>query len=111
LSEALINARFSLIAAALAEAGLAEERRGPVLLAFERRFRLQQYLGQPEGLRPAIEETGRTPRALAGVRDAAAGILETMRRDAPALYEEGARRRSDFFRDLAGRLSLGGAEE
>ena len=121
LSEALINARFSLIAAALARGDArapaqasgdsGEARRAVLLQALERRFRLQQYLGQLMALGEAIRTLMASAPPPTGVAAAAVEILERLQRDAPALYEEGARRKSDFFRDLAGSQYLRAAEE
>jgi len=111
LCEALINARFSLVAAELGAARIEAARREALLAGLERRFRLQQYLGQLEALRAAIAAVCGVVRPDRTVVGAAEEILERMRQDAPALYQEGARRRSDFFRDLAGSLYLRAAEE
>ena len=121
LSEALINARFSLIAQTLAQgddrapkpaAGDPDNARRTVLLqALERRFRLQQYLGQLQALREAIGALLASTPPPAGVAAAVEEILGRLTDDAPALYEEGARRKSDFFRDLAGSQYLHAAEE
>jgi benzoyl-CoA reductase subunit A len=111
LSEARINARFSLVAAALARDAVASRRRDALLAELERRFRLQQYLGQLEALRAAIAALGTAGPPGPAVAAAAAEILRGMREGAPALYAEGAKRRSDFFRDLAGSLYLKAAEE
>ena len=111
LSEARINARFSLVAAALARDAVAETRRAALLADLERRFRLQQYLGQLRALRAAIEEQCAASRPDPPVAAGAEEILDGMRADASSLYEKGARRRSDFFRDLAGSRYLRAAEE
>jgi benzoyl-CoA reductase subunit A len=111
LSEALINTRFSLVGAELEAARVATDRSGPLIAALERRFRLQQHLGQLRSLGETIATVGATAGCDGAVRDAAGDILDRMRRDAPALYEEGARRRSDFFRDLAGGQYLKLAED
>ena len=111
LSEARINARFSLVAAALEREAVAGERRAALLALLDRRFRLQQYLGQLRALRAALEDlcgAGRSDPAVAGGMEE---IVGGMFAEAPALYEEGARRRSDFFRDLAGSRYLRAAEE
>jgi benzoyl-CoA reductase subunit A len=111
LSEALINSRFSLVAAELGATRFEDDRRALLLAGLERRFRLQQYLGQLRALREAIEAVCGTIRPHRSVVNAVEEILERMRQEAPALYEEGARRRSDFFRDLAGSLYLRAAED
>jgi benzoyl-CoA reductase subunit A len=112
LGEALINARFSLVAAAFGGAACPENaRRERLLVDLERRFRLQQYLGQLRALRAAVDGVCAVLRPGAPVADTAREILDRMRDEAPALYAEGARRRSEFFRDLAGSLYLRLAEE
>jgi benzoyl-CoA reductase subunit A len=111
LSEALINARFSRIAAALAAGDLDEARRTELLGTLERRFRLQQYVGQLRALREAIAALLASARPSSGVTAALEDIQDRLAREAPVLYEEGARRKSDFFRDLAGSQYLRAAEE
>jgi benzoyl-CoA reductase subunit A len=114
LGEALINARFSLIAQAMAQAEARSPDapdRGALLRAFERRFRLQQYLGQLAALREAIEALLASRPPAPGVAAAVEEILAGLAAGAPALYEEGAQRRSDFFRDLAGSQYLRAAED
>jgi benzoyl-CoA reductase subunit A len=111
LSEALINARFSLVERSL-EAGEPDAARRRTLLGeLERRFRLQQYLGQLGALRDAIAALIASAPPAAGVGAAVEDILARLADGAPALYEEGAKRRSDFFRDLAGSQYLKAAEE
>ena len=111
LTEALINARFSLIAAGLGKAGLEKERQARLLADLEGRFRLQQYLGQLRALREAIDRAGDAARADATIAAATCAILDRMKEEAPALYAAGARRKSDFFRDLAGSRYVQLAEE
>ena len=100
-TEAYVNARFTLFRRALSARGGAE------ILAdeLEQSFRLEQYLAQLRLLeRFAIGECDgprfATVRAEAKTR--LADVFGRMREEAPSLYRAGSRRRSDFFRDLAG---------
>ncbi|HEX4955418.1 MAG TPA: BadF/BadG/BcrA/BcrD ATPase family protein, partial [Thermoanaerobaculia bacterium] len=112
LSEALINTRFSLIAGEFR--GIARDPgQAPILIgALERKFRAEQYRSQ---LRVLDTELHRFLSRLL-TRPPAAGaivdrILDRMQGEIDALYAEGARRKSDFFRDLAGSRYLALAED
>ncbi len=109
LGEALNTARFGLVAAELGSRGVERERQTEELATLERHFRKHQYLGQLEALREAIEshlpEGGE-----GGRRRTVEQILELMVEETPSLFAVGARRRSDFFRDLAGSRYLRLAE-
>jgi benzoyl-CoA reductase subunit A len=102
LSEALISARFGLIAGELDRSTLDAAAKADAVAALERLFRKQQYLEQ---LRVFGTIAHRILGAdlLARDQTAALGeILLAMEAEAPALYAPGASRKSDFFRDLAG---------
>ncbi len=110
LADALINARFSLVAEELAKSGVQTERRSRELAELGRRFREQQYRAQ-------LAELDRTLRALleSGAQDAEERaalevILTEMRSEASELFAPGAKRKSDFFRDLAGAQYMRKAE-
>jgi benzoyl-CoA reductase subunit A len=112
LSEALIHTRFSLIAGEFR--GIAREpAQAPALIgALERKFRAEQYRSQLRVLDTELRRflsrlLTRPPGALAIVER----IVERMHGEIDALYAEGARRKSDFFRDLAGSRYLALAEE
>jgi benzoyl-CoA reductase subunit A len=111
LTEAHINTRFSLIAAELDAAGLHGERQARLLAELGRRFRLQQYLGQMGALRDSIDRLCAAARPDPATAAAARDILDRMEGEAASLYAEGARRKSDFFRDLAGSRYFHLAEE
>ena len=100
LGEALINARFSLIAAELRSSGMAEDAILNVLRVFELRFREQQYRAQ-------LAELGME----LGKEAVVVEIVDQMKREAGELFEVGVERKSDFFRDLAGSRYLELAEE
>jgi benzoyl-CoA reductase subunit A len=107
LREAFIDARFGLIDAELAAAGMPGADRAACLASLGRLFRAQQYLAQ---LAILSERLGGLAAAVPDVREAAAGALGSMEREAPGLFSEGATRKSDFFRDLAGSRYLQHAE-
>jgi benzoyl-CoA reductase subunit A len=111
LAEALINARFGLIAGELDRSGLTASAKSEALSALERLFRKHQYLEQ-------LRVFGTISRRIIGSdllardqREALDDILTRMEAEAPELYAPGASRKSDFFRDLAGSRYLSYAEE
>jgi benzoyl-CoA reductase subunit A len=109
LIEALIHARFALVDAELARGGVGDTRRQPLLVTLERHFREQQY-------RANLEVFGEILIAAAhdrgdAITEAAAWILGKMRDEAGEFFTAGARRRSDFFRDLAGARYMHFAED
>jgi benzoyl-CoA reductase subunit A len=103
--EARVDGRFTLFRRELAKAGVLGERIEDLLAALERAFRLEQFLEQLDDLertclghvqderfadnRPAVE---------AALRE----VFERLRVEAAELYAPGAKRKSDFFRDIAG---------
>jgi benzoyl-CoA reductase subunit A len=112
LGEALINTRFSLIAGRCE--GIARDPTAlPVqLAAFERSFRAQQYRSQLRVLDTEIHRfLSRLLTRPAGAGAVLDDILARMDAEVDSLYAEGARRKSDFFRDLAGSRYFAFAEE
>ncbi|HEX5050744.1 MAG TPA: BadF/BadG/BcrA/BcrD ATPase family protein [Planctomycetota bacterium] len=110
LGEALIHARLHLIDRALADAGHDAARRAHLLRDFELRFREQQYRSQ---LRELVDHLHSSAVRLAmGKATATAidAIGQRMDAEAGQLFEPGASRKSDFFRDLAGSRYLELAE-
>ncbi len=102
--EARIDARFTLLRRSLTtaagEAGAAE-----FLAALERAFRLEQFLEQLGDLEETCLAQIKTARfaAVAGpTSEAIKAVFERVREEAPELYAPGAKRKSDFFRDIAG---------
>jgi len=103
LAEALINARFSLIRGELAHAGLDAAELDARLRDLEHAFRAGQYRSQLRVLARELDRfAGRMLVNGSALRAAARAIAERMESEIPALYAEGTRRKSDFFRDLAG---------
>ncbi|HHI78845.1 MAG TPA: benzoyl-CoA reductase subunit A [Planctomycetes bacterium] len=109
VAEALINARFGLIEGKLQERGVDEKTRREQLEELEQGFRLAQYLDQCNILREEMEPL----TAVAGepFPEAVGGILTGMEKEASELFGKGSRRKSDFFRDLAGSRYLAMAEQ
>jgi benzoyl-CoA reductase subunit A len=112
--EAVIDARSTLFRRALAKDGGFGERLEEFLASLDRAVRLEQFLeqlddlertcaGQIKGERFANVETG--------VKDALAEVFRLLREEAPELYAPGAKRKSDFFRDIAGSRYHAFAEE
>ena len=102
--EARIDARFTLLrrslASAAGEAGAAE-----FLSALERAFRLEQFLEQLADLEETCVgqlKTGRFAAAGPAMAEALKAVFQRVREEAPELYAPGAKRKSDFFRDIAG---------
>ena len=103
LGEALINTRFSLIRGELLAAGLAEADVDRQVAELSRAFRAEQYRSQLRVLTRELERfAARLLTAGRGLGAAVRRIAERMTDEVPSLFEAGARRRSDFFRDLAG---------
>jgi len=109
--EALIHARFNLVASALDRSGLAPEEERRVLAELERRFRKQQYLAQLVTLADALSGRAREDLLARGLETTLVRIVAKMQAEADALFAPGASRKSDFFRDLAGSRYLRIAEE
>ncbi len=102
--EARIDARFTLLRRSLASAaggaGAAE-----FLSALERAFRLEQFLEQLADLEETCVgqlKTGRFAAAGPAMAEALKTVFQRVREEAPELYAPGAKRKSDFFRDIAG---------
>ena len=114
LEDALVDARFSLVDGALERAGVASELRVESLAVLNQRFREVQYRLQLESLTDELRKmldpsaTGGAPQA--GEAEALEEIIAVLHAGASALFEPGARRKSDFFRDIAGSQYMHEAE-
>ena len=112
MSEALINTRFSLLRAELMDEGLSPEDLDAWVADLERRFRAEQYRSQLVVLTRELDRFAR--RQLlggSGLREGAAALATRMAEEVDDLYAAGARRKSDFFRDLAGSRYMKLAEQ
>lgn len=110
--EAMVAARFFLFRNALQKESVLNGGLEAFLSQLERDFRLEQYLEQLADLEQVCERNVAIAKfgdAAHGVSSALATLFQLLRTDAAALFAPGARRKSDFFRDIAGAqyLTLG----
>jgi benzoyl-CoA reductase subunit A len=109
LGEALINARFTLLAGALKRAGA--EAKLDALPHLELLFRRRQFLAQlgtlVDVIHSYIPKRERTEPFGVVVDE----IFRRMEQESNEMFQPGATRKSDFFRDLAGSIYLRQAEE
>ena len=110
--EALVNARFFLFRQALSGSGALNGALEDFLAQLERDFRLEQFLVQLSDLETTCQRNAEGSRfgdAGKAVSSALTEVLKRLRAEAPALFAPGAKRKSDFFRDIAGSryLALG----
>ncbi len=104
-TEALLNGRFHLFREALGRSGALNGSLDTFLGQLERDFRAEQYLEQLVDLEETCRRSLETARFGSGETAAREALDEVFRRikaEAPALFAPGARRKSDFFRDIAG---------
>ncbi|MFQ5655154.1 MAG: BadF/BadG/BcrA/BcrD ATPase family protein [Planctomycetota bacterium] len=111
LSEALIDARFNLLSSSLDGIGVDPERKRSLLSALELGFREQQYRQQLRSLGDVCRSFLKGGEVSTTVATALDRILAEMDGETSELFREGANRKSDFFRDLAGGRYLHLAEE
>jgi len=112
--EARIDGRFTLLRRALAGHGRLGAHLDDFLAALERTFRLEQFLEQLEDLEQTCLRQVAGPRFAgleSGMKEALAEVFRRLRAEAPKLYAPGAKRKSDFFRDIAGSRYHNQAEE
>jgi benzoyl-CoA reductase subunit A len=112
--EARVDGRFTLFRRALGEAGGLDGGLDNFLAALERAFRLEQFLEQLGDLEQTcvgLVKGERFAGLEAGIKDALAEVFSRLRTEAPELYAPGAKRKSDFFRDIAGSRYHSHAEE
>lgn len=111
--EALVNGRFHLFRQALGSTGALNGALDDFLAQLERDFRLEQYLEQLADLEQTCARnvaTARFGEAAQAVSDALGEVFRRLSAEAPALFAPGARRKSDFFRDIAGAQYLATGE-
>ena len=103
--EALVNARFYLFREGLSSSGALNGRLEDFLAQLERDFRLEQFLEQLNDLQDTCRRNAEGTRfgdAGAGVLAALEEVFRRLQGEAPGLFAPGAKRKSDFFRDIAG---------
>jgi benzoyl-CoA reductase subunit A len=111
--EALVAARFYLFRQELSRRGALGESLETFLAQLERDFRLEQYLEQLadlEGVCRRNVETAKFGDAARGVAAALETLFKLLQDEAPELFAPGAKRKSDFFRDIAGAQYLAQGE-
>jgi benzoyl-CoA reductase subunit A len=103
--EALINARFHLFRVALSKIKVLDDGLDEFIGQLERDFRLEQFLEQLDDLEATCRrnaETGKFGAAAKSVSAALQDVFRLLKEEAPAQFAPGAKRKSDFFRDIAG---------
>ncbi len=103
--EALIDARFSLLRRCLTDVPGLAGRVDALLADLERHFRHVQFLEQLKDLEDTCLRNGKGLRFAGHEKEMAAGIarvFDGLRAESAAIFAPGARRKSDFFRDIAG---------
>jgi benzoyl-CoA reductase subunit A len=103
--EALVAARFTLLRGALERAGTLNGGLEAFLGQLERELRREQFIEQLADLEQVCKRNAEGPRFGAdtkAVGDALTEVFRRLREEAPAMFAPGAKRKSDFFRDIAG---------
>lgn len=112
--EAVIDTRLTLLERNLAASGGLGEKHEQVVDALKRGLRCQQFLGQLDALQEISVHNIEGDR-FKGQEKAVEEILEVvfvqLRKEAPDLFAPGAKRKSDFFRDIAGSRYMAIAEK
>lgn len=108
--EAFLDTRFFLFRQRLSDTKALEGKIDDFLASFEQDFRLEQFLDQLADLERtclANADDERLGRAGPETRELLNEIFHRLKFEAPDLFAPGSRRKSDFFRDIAGsRYSL-----
>ena len=111
--EALVNSRFHLFRQKLGSTQALNGALDPFLAQLERDFRSEQYLEQLGDLEATCQRSLATARfgdSAGAVGDALTEVFRRLTQEAPLLFAPGARRKSDFFRDIAGSQYLATGE-
>jgi benzoyl-CoA reductase subunit A len=111
--EALLNGRFHLFRRALGDTGALNGGLDSFIGQLERDFRAEQYLEQLADLETTCQrnlETAKFGDATAPVRTALDEVFRRLQAEAHLLFTPGAKRKSDFFRDIAGSQYLAAGE-
>ncbi len=111
--EALVNGRFHLFRQALGTTQALNGSLEPFLAQLERDFRSEQYLEQLGDLEATCQRnlgTSHFAEGNAAVAEALSEVFARLKVEAPLLFAPGAKRKSDFFRDIAGSQYLATGE-
>ncbi|MFI5015951.1 MAG: benzoyl-CoA reductase subunit A [Hyphomicrobiales bacterium] len=112
--EALINTRFTLFHRALSALPDIGGKLDRFLGDLERSFRLEQFVDQLADLEKTCLGNVKGERFKGQERavvEALAAVFARLREEAPALFARDAKRKSDFFRDIAGSRFMAVAQE
>ncbi len=112
--EALINTRFALFHRGLSGLPALSGRLEAFLADLERGFRLEQFLEQLADLEETCRNYVKGDRFKGQevvTRDAIEAVFARVRGEAAAMFSPGAKRKSDFFRDIAGSRFMAFAQE
>ncbi len=104
-NEALIDTRFDLFRRALKNVSELSEHYDDFMTELEQNFRLEQYLEQLVDLDETCNRAAENERYAEWGNDLTSSLGEVFKRvetEAPELFAPGAKRKSDFFRDIAG---------
>ena len=111
--EALLNGRFHLFREALASTRALNGSLDAFIGQLERDFRSEQYLEQLADLEATCNRTLDKTRFgddAPAIREALEVVFKQLTDEAPLLFAPGAKRKSDFFRDIAGSQYLAAGE-
>ena len=111
--EALLNGRFHLFRQALGASGALNGQLDGFIAQLERDFRAEQYLEQLADLEATCQrnlDKTRFGDDAPAVREALEAVFRQLAAEAAELFAPGARRKSDFFRDIAGSQYLAAGE-
>ncbi len=111
--ESLVNSRFHLFRQELGSSGALNGALDGFIAQLERDFRSEQYLEQLADLQQTCQRALATARfgdGAAAVGPALAEVFRRLTAEAPLLFAPGAKRKSDFFRDIAGSQYLATGE-
>ena len=103
--EAIVNARMKLVEQSLAEFPELSGRLETILDSLERSFRLEQFMESLADLEMVCRNNAVGERFKGYEQGMSEALIETFRKlrsEAPELFAAGAKRKSDFFRDIAG---------
>ena len=103
--EALVDTRFNLFRKSLAAVPAVSEQLDDFVARLEQGFRLEQFLEQLTDLERTCHKNAngdRFPGHEQAIGEALDEIFATLRDEAPEMFAPGAKRKSDFFRDIAG---------